>query len=277
MRDYNAARMNDLATQAAEIMTRVRSRKPLIHQITNFVVMNETANLTLCAGALPVMAHARPEVEEMASAANALVLNLGTLWPEQVEAMLLAGRRANTRGIPIVLDPVGAGATRFRTESAQRLAEELSISILRGNMAEVATLAGFETSISGVESMSAAGDAAEVAAACAHTFQCVVAITGRTDTVSDGSRVLRVGNGHELMSRVTGTGCMATAVTAAYAAVEKDGVLAAASALAAFGLAGEIAAQGSPGPGTFHVRLYDALAQLTPAILRAGARMELAA
>jgi len=157
------------------------------------------------------------------------------------------------------------------------LAEELSISILRGNMAEVATLAGFETSISGVESMSAAGDAAEVAAACAHTFQCVVAITGRTDTVSDGSRVLRVGNGHELMSRVTGTGCMATAVTAAYAAVEKDGVLAAASALAAFGLAGEIAAQGSPGPGTFHVRLYDALAQLTPAILRAGARMELAA
>src|SRR5438105_15519851 len=130
--------MNDLATQAAEIMTRVRSRKPLIHQITNFVVMNQTANISLCAGALPVMAHAREEVDEMAGAAHALVLNLGTLWPEQVEAMLVAGQRANQRGIPVVLDPVGAGATSFRTESAKRLVEQLSVSIIRGNIAEVA-------------------------------------------------------------------------------------------------------------------------------------------
>ena len=269
--------MNELASRAADIMTRVRHQRPLVHQITNFVVMNETANITLCAGALPVMAHARQEVDEMAGAAHALVLNLGTLWAEQVDSMLLAGRRANLRGIPIVLDPVGAGATRFRTESALRLLKQLSVSVVRGNLAEVATLAGYQANISGVESAGAAGDRAEVAASCARKFGCVVAITGPTDIVSNGTRVARVCNGHEMMSRVTGTGCMATAVTAAYAAVEEDWLLAAASALSAFGLAGEVAAQGSPGPGTFHVRLYDALAELTPEALCRGARIEVAA
>ncbi len=269
--------MNALATQAAEIMERVRSARPLVHQITNFVVMNETANITLCAGALPVMAHARQEVEEMASAAHALVLNLGTLWPEQVDSMLLAGRSANTRGIPVVLDPVGAGATRFRTESALRLLDRISISVIRGNFAELATLAGYRASISGVESLGTSTDPVEVAIACAKKLRCVAALTGRIDVVSDGARVFRVANGHELMARVTGTGCMATAVTAAYAAVEKDHAVASAAALAAFGLAGEIAAHDSPGPGTFHVRLYDALAQLTADRLRSSARIEIQA
>ena len=145
--------MNDIASRAAEIMARVRAAKPLVHQITNFVVMNETANITLCAGALPVMAHARQEVEEMAGAAHALVLNLGTLWPEQVNAMLIAGHRANDHGAPIVLDPVGAGATRFRTESALRILDRLSVAIVRGNLAELAVLAGYEAKISGVESV----------------------------------------------------------------------------------------------------------------------------
>ncbi len=256
-------------------MTRVRSTSPLIHQITNFVVMNETANITLCAGALPVMAHAPQEVEEMVNSAHALVLNIGTLWADQIEAMLLAGSRANARGIPIVLDPVGAGATRFRTEAAQRLLDGLSISIVRGNAAEIATLAGYQARISGVESEGAVADPIEVAKAFARKFGCVAAITGAVDTVSDGARTARVANGHPLMGRVTGTGCMSTAVTACYAAVEKDRVLAAAAALAAFGLAGEIAADGAPGPGSFHVRLYDALAQLTPEALRSRARIEM--
>lgn len=255
-------------------MARVRAARPLVHQITNFVVMNQTANITLCAGALPVMAHASEEVEEMCGAAGALVLNLGTLWPEQVEAMLLAGGRANGGGVPIVLDPVGAGATQFRTTSALRILEQLSVAVIRGNLAEVAALAGFEAEISGVESVGVAADAAEVATACARKFRCVAAITGRVDMISDGARMARVANGHQLMSRVTGTGCMATAITAAYAAVENDYLVAAASALAAFGLAGEIAAQGAPGPGTFHVRLYDAMAGLTAEALRAGARIE---
>jgi len=265
-----------LAERAAEIMTRVRASSPLIHQITNFVVMNETANITLCAGALPVMAHAPQEVEEMVGNAHALVLNIGTLWEQQIEGMLLAGRRANTRGIPVVLDPVGAGATRFRTESALRLLDQLSVAIVRGNVAEMATLAGYQARISGVESTGSVADPVEVATAFAKKFGSVAAITGPVDTVSDGIRKARVANGHALMGRVTGTGCMSTAVTACYAAVEKDAVMAAAAALAAYGLAGEIAADGQPGPGTFHVRLYDALAQLTPEALRSGARIEMA-
>jgi hydroxyethylthiazole kinase len=267
--------MNAFADRAADLMARVRAQKPLVHQITNFVVMNETANITLCAGALPVMAHAREEVEEMAGAAGALVLNLGTLWPEQVEAMLLAGGRANGRGIPVVLDPVGAGATRFRTESARRILDQVSVAIIRGNLAEVSALAGYEAMISGVESVGVAADAVEVANSAARKFGCVAAITGHTDIVADATRVARVFNGHEMMRMVSGTGCMSTAVTAAYAAVEKDYLLAAASALAAFGLAGEIAARDAAGPGTFHVRLYDALAGLTSEALKNGARIEM--
>src|ERR1039457_5044404 len=139
--------MNNAPTKVAEVIANVRSGRPLIHHITNFVSMNAVANITLCLGALPVMAHAKEEVEEMVKAASALVLNLGTLWPDQVDAMLMAGRRANQRNIPIVLDPVGAGATQLRTESAQLLLHELSIAILRGNAAEVASLAGVEAKI----------------------------------------------------------------------------------------------------------------------------------
>lgn len=266
--------MNDATQAACEVIARVRRQRPLIHHITNFVVMNVSANVTLCLGALPVMAHAPQEVEEMVGAASALVLNLGTLWPEQVEAMLLAGRRANQRCIPIVLDPVGAGATRLRTESAHRLLKELSIAIVRGNRAEIATLAGMESKIRGVESVGPMGDADVAAAQFAKKFGCVAAVTGPIDVVTDGTRLLRVANGHPMMATVTGTGCMATSVVAACAAVEKDAVIATAGALAAYGLAGEFAAVQAQGPGTFQVHLFDALAALTEDALRAGMRID---
>jgi hydroxyethylthiazole kinase len=266
--------MNEAAQRAARVFTEVRSRRPLVHQITNFVVMNITANITLCSGALPVMAHALEEVEEMASAASALVLNIGTLWPMQVEAMLLAGKRANQRGIPVILDPVGAGATRLRTETARRLLDEVSIDIVRGNLAEIATLAGVKAEISGVESIAVAGDATAVAVEFARQRGCTAAVTGPVDVVTDGVRLARVGNGHSLMGTVTGTGCMATAVVAAFAAVEKDFVTAASAALAAYGLAGQIAADRAQGPGTFQMHLLDALAGLSEEALQAGARLE---
>ena len=266
--------MRDTTEAACEVIARVRSQRPLIHHISNFVVMNTTANITLCMGALPVMANAPLEVEEMVSAASALLLNLGTLWPEQVEAMLLAGRRANQRGIPIVLDPVGAGATRLRTESAHRLLKELSIAVVRGNLAEIAALAGMEARIRGVESVGSAGDAALVACQFAKKFECVAAVTGPIDVVTDGARFLRIANGHPMMATVTGTGCMATSVVAACAAVENDAVIATASALAAYGLAGEVAAERAQGPGTFQVHLFDALAGLTEDALRAGMRID---
>lgn len=266
--------MNDTTQAACEVITRVRSRRPLIHHITNFVVMNATANITLCMGALPVMAHAKEEVEEMVAAAGALVLNLGTLWPDLVETMVLAGRRANHLGIPIVLDPVGAGATRLRTESAQRLLQELSIAIVRGNVAEIAALAGLEARIRGVESIGSTGDAAAIASQFAKKFGCIAAVTGPVDVVTDGVRLMRVANGHPMMGTVTGTGCMATSVVAACAAVEKDAMLAATAALAAYGLAGQLAAEKAQGPGTFQVHLYDAVAGLTEDVLRAGMRIE---
>jgi hydroxyethylthiazole kinase len=257
-----------------QMLGKVRERRPLIHQITNYVVMNETANATLAFGALPVMAHAREEVEEMVALAGALVLNIGTLSPHWVEAMLLAGKAANEHGIPVVLDPVGAGATRFRTETARRLLAEVKVAVLRGNQGEVATLVGVQAEVRGVESITALGEPAEVARAAACSLELVASVTGRVDHVSDGERVLAVANGHELLAAVTGTGCMSSAITGCFLAVERENPLeAAAGALAAIGVAGEDAAIGAKGPGSFHVGLYDALAALQPETLDARARI----
>src|SRR3954464_10049914 len=167
-----------------EGLRRLRERKPLVHQITNYVVMNQTANATLAPGALPVMAHAREEVEEMAALAGALVLNIGTLSPNWVDAMIAAGRAANERDVPVVLDPVGAGATRYRTETARRILDEVRVTVLRGNAGEVATLVGVEAEGRGVESIGASGEPAELARLAARTRGLVASVTGPVDHVS---------------------------------------------------------------------------------------------
>jgi hydroxyethylthiazole kinase len=252
----------------------LRERKPLVHQITNYVVMNETANATLALGALPVMAHAREEVEEMVGLAGALVLNIGTLSPHWVEAMLAAGKRANANGVPVVLDPVGAGATSYRTETARRILGEVDVSVLRGNAGEVATLVGVDAEVRGVESIDTGADPAELARATGQALGLVASVTGPVDHVSDGEAVLAVANGHELLGRVTGTGCMSSALTGCFLAAKPDAPLeAAAEALAAFGVAGEDAARDAKGPGSFHVNLYDALAALDPEALDGRARI----
>jgi hydroxyethylthiazole kinase len=252
----------------------IRERKPLVHQITNYVVMNETANATLALGALPVMAHAVQEVEEMASAASALVLNIGTLSDDWVAAMLLAGRAANRSGAPIVLDPVGAGATAYRTETSRRLLAELDVAVVRGNSAEIATLAGRAAEIRGVEAVGAAAGP-ELAREAARSLGCVASVTGPVDHVSDGERTIAVANGHELLGTVTGTGCMSTAITGCFLAVSPQEPLeAAAEALVAFGVAGEDAAKGAKGPGSFHAALYDALYNLDPDKLDKRAKAE---
>jgi hydroxyethylthiazole kinase len=237
--------------------------------------MNETANATIALGALPVMAHAVEEVEEMVGLAGALVLNIGTLSPHWIEAMVLAGRAANARGIPIVLDPVGAGATHYRTDTARGLLAELRIDVLRGNAGEIATLVGVEAEVRGVESIAASGDAAELAREAGDTLDLVAAVTGAVDHVSDGERVVAVSNGHELLGAVSGTGCMSTAITGAFLAAKRGEPLdAAVEALVAFGVAGEDAAVDARGPGTFHAGLYDALAGLDPDTLDGRARVE---
>jgi hydroxyethylthiazole kinase len=246
----------------------LRERKPLVHQITNYVVMNETANATLALGALPVMAHAREEVEEMVALAGALVLNIGTLSPHWVDAMLVAGKSANSHGTPVVLDPVGAGATSYRTETAKRILDEVDVAVLRGNAGEVATLVGVEAEVRGVESIGVGGEPAELARAAAAALGVVASVTGPVDHVSDGETVLAVANGHELLAAVTGTGCMSSALTGCFLAAKPDDALAAAAeALAAFGVAAEDAARDARGPGSFHVHLYDALAALDPETL----------
>jgi hydroxyethylthiazole kinase len=258
----------------ATTLRQVRERKPLVHQITNYVVMNETANATLALGALPVMAHAREEVEEMVALAGALVLNIGTLSPSWVDAMLAAGKAANAAGVPVVLDPVGAGATRYRTETAKRILADVDVAVLRGNQGEVATLVGVAAEVRGVESIGAVDDAADVARAAARRLGLVASVTGPVDHVSDGERAVAIENGHELLATVTGTGCMSSAITGCFLAVKRDAPLeAAAEALAAFGVAGEDAAQDAKGPGTFHVNLYDALAALDPDALDGRARI----
>jgi hydroxyethylthiazole kinase len=252
----------------------MRDGKPLVHQITNYVVMNETANATLALGALPVMAHAREEVEEMAGIASSLVLNIGTLSEHWVEAMLIAGAAANARRIPVVLDPVGAGATTYRTATAQRILEAVEVTVLRGNAGEVATLVGAQAEVRGVESISTGMEPAELAREAARRLGLIASVTGAIDHVSDGDRVLAVSNGHELLSTVTGTGCMSSAMTGCFLAGKPDDPLeAAAEALAAFGVAAENAAAAAGGPGTFHALLYDALYALDPPSLDERARI----
>jgi hydroxyethylthiazole kinase len=254
----------------------VREKRPLVHHITNYVTVNDCANITLCAGGAPVMADAPEEAAEMTEIAGALVLNIGTLNAAQVESMILAGKMANKRGIPVILDPVGAGATRFRTAVTQRLLDELAITVLKGNAAEIGVVAGVKAVVRGVDSYGLAGDPVMIGSELAKKLGCTVAISGATDVVTDGKHTLLVDNGHPLMGSISGTGCMVASVIGTFCAESNDPVTASAAAFAAFGLAGEKAAAVAHGPLSFKVALFDQLANLTPQDLGAGARIRTA-
>ena len=219
------------------------------------------------------MADAIEEVAEMTGIVGALVLNIGTLNHVQIESMIAAGRKANELEIPIILDPVGAGATRFRTETARRLLDKLEITILKGNAGEIGVLAGADAKVRGVDSAGLTGDPVTIAKEFASVAGLTVVLSGAADIVTDGKRVLLVDNGHPMMGGISGTGCMAASVTGVYAAEVKDPVLAAAAALATFGIAGERAAVGARGPYSFKVALFDELAGLTPAVLQSAAKI----
>lgn len=270
---------------SAVLLAAVRKQRPLVHHLANFVTMQAVAGATRAVGALPVMAMAGDDAEEVAAAADALVLNLGTPTPERLEVMFAAGRMATVRGIPIVLDPVGAGATRYRTVAAGRLLDELRVTVVRANPGEAAALLGRSGFVRGVESAvesagpAGAGDVAAMAAALARERGCVAAVTGACDHVADAGRILVVENGHPWLAAIPGAGCMVTGVIGAFCAAARsvpDGagpLLAAASALACFGVAAEIAAGHARGPGTLAPALLDALYNLTPDQLRQTARV----
>jgi hydroxyethylthiazole kinase len=256
--------MSDWPAICAATLERLRRIKPLVHHITNCVVMNDTANVTLHIGALPVMAHAPEEVADMVGLASALVLNLGTLSEPWLHAMRLAAQAANERPIPIVLDPVGAGATPFRTHQNLALLNDFHISIVRGNLGEIASLCGIKADVRGVEAMGAEAAAQDVARQAAERFGCAVAVSGATDYVSDGHRLVAVDNGHIWLTTLTGTGCAVTALVGACAAVSPDPVTAAVTGLTSLGVAAEHAAARARGPGSFKVALQDALYHLQP-------------
>ena len=264
---------------AAALLARVREVRPLVHHITNTVTQNDVANTTLALGASPVMAQAPEEVEAMVAQARALVLNLGTPSRAEVDAMLLAARRANSRGIPVVLDPVGVGATPFRTAQAGRLLGEIRLACVRGNGGEIAALAGRPGGVRGVDAVPEPGDAGpngdgrvRLAAGLALRLGCAVAATAKVDVLTDGTRLVRLAHGHPWLARITGSGCMATACIGAFAAVEPDALAAAVAGLACFELAAEEAAKTAAGPGSFRVGLFDALASLKPDTVAAGGR-----
>jgi len=263
----------DLAHKAGENLKNLRKKKPLIHNITNYVVMNYTANALLACGASPVMAHAAEEVEEMVSFAGALVLNIGTLTPYWIDSMLKAGKRANQLKVPIILDPVGSGATKLRTDSAKRLIDELSIQVVRGNASEVLSLAHEGSRTKGVDSIHSVDDAADAALILAKELKTTLAITGKVDLITDGERIHRVSNGHELMGYVTGTGCTATVMIGAFLAVDPDPVEATTTGLAYFGLSGEKAAAKAQAPGSCMIAVLDALFTIDEKQIEKGAKI----
>lgn len=261
--------MNDSVSNAAShgeyavrLAAQVREKNPLIHHITNYVVMNFTANVTLALGGQPIMAHAPQEVGEMQAFCSCLLLNIGTLDGPWIDGMLAAAKAATRLAKPIVLDPVGVGATKLRTDTARRILDEADVKVVRGNAGEVLALSGDSSMVRGVDSLADTRAVLQVAQNFAKKRGIVVVVTGVTDVVTDGDRVLLVDNGHEMMSRVTGTGCACSTAVACFIAAsgsEKKYLEASASALAVFGRAGEMAAQTCRGSGTFVPEFIDAL------------------
>jgi hydroxyethylthiazole kinase len=240
-----------------ELLDRIREQKPLIHHITNWVTIYDCANITRTVGALPVMAHAVEESSDMTAIASALVLNIGTLTPELIESMIMAGKKANQINIPVLLDAVGVGATALRTESANKIISEVKVDIIKGNSAEIGVLAGVNAIVKGVEAMSVEGNLVDIATRLAKEKNATVVITGVQDIVSNGKDTYLIDNGHKMMGAIVGTGCMASSVIGSFVAVEKDYAFAATSALVCFGIAGELAARASKGPGTYKEAFYD--------------------
>jgi len=248
--------------EIAELLKKIKEQKPLIHHITNWVTIYDCANIVRAIGALPVMAHAKEEAGDMAKIASALVLNIGTLTSELIESMIIAGKAANEKGIPIVLDAVGVGATKFRNDKALELLNEIKVDIIKGNASEIAKLAGEHVQTKGVESTKVEANLVEVSKKLAKERNAIVVITGSEDIITNGKDIYICKNGHEMMGSIVGTGCMATSVIASFVAVEKDYVKAAAYALVVFGIAGELAARNSVGPGSFKEHFYDELYNL---------------
>ncbi|MBM7645959.1 hydroxyethylthiazole kinase [Scopulibacillus daqui] len=262
--------------QIYELFNKIKDKQPLVHHITNSVTMNDCANAVLALGGRPVMADSPNEAAEMAAQSSSLVINIGTLAEETVELMLKAGKAANEKGIPVIFDPVGVGATQFRSQSAKTILANIDCSIICGNMSEIRALAGLPSSGQGVDSGDSMDGAEELAKELAGELKATIAITGAIDAVSDGERTVRIQNGHPMLASLTGTGCMTNSLIGVFAGTENKPFEAAAAGILAMGLAGEKAYRhlaANEGAGMFRVRLFDALSTLAVEDLKKGARI----
>ncbi len=266
--------MTNYAADAADSLRRLREANPLVHNITNYVAMDVSANALLAVGASPAMVHAEAEAADFAGLASAVVVNIGTLSPSWVSAMHIAAATARDRGVPTVLDPVGAGATPYRTRVAVHLVKG-GMTVIRGNASEIMAVAGAAAGPTrGVDSTASVDEATEAAIHLARTSGAVVAATGAVDFVTDGTRHLRVEGGHPLMAKVTALGCALSGILGAFAAVRPGEALdAVAHGLAVYGLAGAEAGASAGGPGTLRWRLMDALHGLTPEVVAQRAQI----
>ena len=242
-----------------DLLEKVRLQRPVVHHLTNWVTIYDCAQVVKVLGASPVMAHAPEEVAEMAQIASALVLNIGTLTVEFVEAMKIAARKANEKGIPVILDACGAGATSLRDRKCFELLEAARIGILKGNVSEIARLSGAAVQTRGVDAAETGGNPVSMAHQLARERQTTVVITGKEDVIADAVKGYLVNNGHSMLTSVVGTGCMAASVIGAFAAVEPELGRAAAAALACYGIAAELAAEQASGPASFKEKLFDCL------------------
>jgi len=263
-----------------QLLEKMRAEKPLVHHITNYVTVNDCANVTLGIGASPIMADSFGEAADIAGISKALVLNIGTLNERTVPSMLSAGEAANACGVPVVFDPVGAGASGFRNKTAALILDTIKISVLRGNISEIRYLSGLSSKTKGVDAadsdLSAQDDVAAVTSSAAKKYGCVVAVTGAVDVISDGKRVLRIANGHPMLSALTGTGCMCSSLIGSFCGVApNDPLTACAAALLVMGISGELAYEraGAVGNGSFRVALHDAVSRMDAEILTGRAKL----
>jgi hydroxyethylthiazole kinase len=244
------------------LLEKVRLQKPLVHHLTNWVTIYDCANVVKAFGASPVMAHAKEEVSQMSALASSLVLNIGTLTDDFVQAMIIAAVSANKKNIPVVLDACGAGATKFRNDKVSEIIKKTKINILKGNASEISSVAGLDVATKGVDSTDVEADLMEVAKGLAKSTGAIIVITGKTDIIASDSNIFKVDNGHEMMSHVVGTGCMAASVIGTFAAVCDDYAQAAAAGLCAYGIAAEQAAEDCKGPADFKAKLFDCIFNL---------------
>jgi hydroxyethylthiazole kinase len=260
------------------MVRKVRTGHPCVHNITNRVVASFTANGLQALGAVPMMAFSLEEVAHLINSAQALVLNMGTLNEMAVEAMLIAGKAANAKGIPIILDPVGVGATPYRKQAAKLLLSAINVDVIRGNAAEIANLIGERRVMKGVDAQPRreTDHLVSLAEEAARQLACVVVITSKEDVVTDGSRTFVIRNGHPLLTKVTGTGCLLTSVIGAFAAVDVQMLEAVVSALAFYGVTAEAAVKkaGSKRPGSFQVELLNQLSLIDEDEITALIRVE---